>query len=517
MLPAVKQEETGTFGEVYLKLEDIVGELMAAVKEGRRFNEVVDLVGSDGRELQRLLLQSYLDEGGLGDVGREVVSSTGDEHERGRVRPRKVMTVFGEVEVSRRAYERTGGDSLHPRDGQLNLPRGLHDYGVCKVVAYEVAKGSFDEAVDSLRRQTGASMSKSTAEEIAQSTAADFETFYAQWEPPPGGIGPGHAVVMSCDGAAIVMLPEDLREPTRRAAEADEARPDGLLDQGEKRNRKRRAMVTAVYGIKLWPRTPDDILPLLDEGEAEAPRPKPLHKRVAATLEDPVPAVSAMFDAADQLDPRRECPRIALVDGDPYQIDLIMTEAARRGVEVQLILDVFHLAEYFANAGRALHCGVNRQATNWARAMLWLLLAGYADEVLHRIAEARQTAPSASHKALGALATYLTNHRHMIDYDRYLAAGFPVGSGVVEGACRHLVRNRLDRSGARWSLDGGEAVLKLRALYLNGDFDDYWEFHLMQEHQRNHASHYADPETVAPTSQSSASRRQPPYLYLVKS
>ena len=146
MLPAI-QEERGNFSEATLKLEDIVTKLMRAAREGSRFDEVTRIVGVDGRELQRLLVQAYLDEGGEGDVGGAVESAAGVEQARGRVRGRKIETAFGDVYVARRAYERAKTESLHPRDGQLNLPPGLHDYSLRKTLTYEIAKGSFEEAV----------------------------------------------------------------------------------------------------------------------------------------------------------------------------------------------------------------------------------------------------------------------------------------------------------------------------------------------------------------------------------
>jgi hypothetical protein len=89
-------------------------------------------------------------------------------------------------------------------------------------------------------------------------------------------------------------------------------------------------------------------------------------------------------------------------------------------------------------------------------------------------------------------ATYLTNKSAYLDYPTALGNGWPIATGVIEGACRHLVKDRMDITGARWSLDGAEAVLKLRALRSNGDFDDYWAYHLAQEHQRVHLSRYAN-------------------------
>ena len=69
-------------------------------------------------------------------------------------------------------------------------------------------------------------------------------------------------------------------------------------------------------------------------------------------------------------------------------------------------------------------------------------------------------------------------------YDEALVAGFPIASGIIEGACRHLINDRLDITGARWGLKGAEALLKLRSLKSSGDFDEYWNFHKRQSKKR---------------------------------
>jgi hypothetical protein len=97
-----------------------------------------------------------------------------------------------------------------------------------------------------------------------------------------------------------------------------------------------------------------------------------------------------------------------------------------------------------------------------------------------------------------AAATYLVNHTRELHYDRALADGLPIATGVIEGACRYLVQDRMGRTGARWSLKGAEAVLRLRALRASGDFDDYWQFHIAKEYDRNHKSRYADGEVPNP-------------------
>jgi len=99
---------------------------------------------------------------------------------------------------------------------------------------------------------------------------------------------------------------------------------------------------------------------------------------------------------------------------------------------------------------------------------------------------------TAERQAVDACADYLLNFAPYLDYDKALADGLPIATGVIEGTCRHLVEDRMNLTGARWSLTGAEAVLRLRALRASEDFDAYWQFHEQQEHERNHASHYAN-------------------------
>ena len=112
-------------------------------------------------------------------------------------------------------------------------------------------------------------------------------------------------------------------------------------------------------------------------------------------------------------------------------------------------------------------------------------------------------------------ADYLLKYKAFLDYDTYLAQGFPICSGVIEGTCRHLINDRMEITGARWRPTGAEAVLKLRSLYASGDLEDYWTFHEQQEQQRNHISRYAEqklPQLQTPNDSATGNR----HLNLVK-
>ena len=95
-------------------------------------------------------------------------------------------------------------------------------------------------------------------------------------------------------------------------------------------------------------------------------------------------------------------------------------------------------------------------------------------------------------KGVAACVTYLKNKAEHLRYDTYLADGLPIASGVVEGACRHLIEDRLGITGARWRLESAEAVMQLRALEASGDLEGYWKFHAAAEQRSNHLEKYAE-------------------------
>ena len=201
-----------------------------------------------------------------------------------------------------------------------------------------------------------------------------------------------------------------------------------------------------------------------------------------------------MFDEAARRDPAQARTWIALVDGANHQIDRISAEATTRAVEVHILCDFIHVIEYLWKAAWCFHHAGDPTAEAWVHDKARAILAGRATAVAGAI---RRTATNrrltgAARKGADDAARYLTNKAPYLDYHTALAGGWPIATDVIEGACRHLVADRLDITGARWGLSGAEAVLQLRALRSNRDFDDYWAFHQVQELQRVHTSRDAD-------------------------
>jgi hypothetical protein len=399
------------------------------------------------------------------------------------------LVVLGPVRVTRVAYRGRGVSNMHPADAALSLPVGRHSRGLARLAVLEAVRGSFDQAQAAIERRCGKVLGKRRLEELVVAAAVDIAAFYVAKIPIP--CTREIPLVIQADGKGVVMRPEALREATRRAAARTAAAGRrGRLAPGEKPNRKRMATVACVFDTVSAPRRPHDIIhPPGGRSETRPPRPGPKAERkwcTASVIRSPEQVVADAFDQAEARDPQRLRDWIVLVDGARHQLDLIHTEAARRGITVHVLLDFVQVAEYCWTAAHAFHPPGSREAETWATDRLTAILAAHADRAATEMSAqaAAEQLPASRREAVTTCHRYLTGHLDQLRYDTALKAGWPISTGAVEGACRHLIADRLDITGARWGLDGAEAVLPLRALITNGDFEDYWTFHTAREHQR---------------------------------
>lgn len=508
---------TQPFSVAEEKFAALIAHLQSAQAQKMTHSEMERNLDEEGRELLRLLLQGHLDTRGPGEANEPVVDAEGEERTSKRLHERGLATVFGKVTVRRLGYGAAGADSLHPLDGELNLPRELYSHELRRRAAEEVAKGSYDEAVATLARSTGSAVYKRQVEELAMRSAQDFDAFYKQKSSQPAS---GSLLVMSFDGKGVVMRREDLRPATRKAAQKRQQRLSKRLSKGEKRNAKRMAEVAAVYTVAPFVRTPEQVAGTLAPVHlvASQKRPRPEAKRVWASLEkEPEQVIEQAFEEANRRDPERQKRWVALVDGNPHQLQLLQRAQRRHGVELTIVLDLIHVVEYLWKAAFVFCAEATRELEDWVSERLLKILQGHACDVaagIHRSATLRGLS-AAQRKAADTAADYLLHHAAYLRYHQYLAAGLPIATGVIEGACRHLVKDRMELTGARWSLAGAEAVLRLRALRASGDFDEYWTFHEAQEYQRNHAALYT-PHKV-PATRKPQTHRPERQLRLIKS
>jgi hypothetical protein len=487
----------GQFAASYALFGRLVGWLAGDQAAGLMHAEVEDRIHTEGISVLRQLMQDHCDL----QAGRErqldgVVDADGRRRawaQKGRAR--QLATRFGEVTVTRIAYRSVGLADLHPADAVANLPAEKHSHGLRRLAAVEAARGSFADAATAIERATTVGIGKRQVEALAAAAAADVNAFYTAHAPDTAG--DDQVLGLSFDAKGVVMRPDGLRAGTAKAAVGHKLA--GRRSKGEKRHRKRMCEVAAVFNITPAPRTVADILPEecpeAARTAADPPVPVPvtsgkwLH---ASVTDDAAAVIAAGFAEADRRDPDHRRAWIALVDGNSHQIDRIHAEAQARKITVPIVVDFIHVIEYIWKAAWCFHPEGDPGAEQWVRAQARQVLAGRAGIVaaaIRRKATYHGLDPG-KRKPADTAAAYLLAKKAYLDYPTALARGWPIATGVIEGACRYLVKDRMDLTGARWGVNGAEAILKLRTLISNGDFDQYWTWHLTHEQQRVHNSRY---------------------------
>ena len=483
----------------------LAAELASPAAAGLTACELEKLLDDRGREVLRQLLQDHLDLRALQEeqqarACRAPAAST-DGIARTRLETghgRLLATLFGTVRVTRCAWRKPGAGNYCPADAALSLPAGRHSHSLAELAAIEAARGSFDAAHDAVTRRCGPVIGKRQLEQAVTAAAVDIPAFYAARIPQP--CTSRTLVVLSADSKGIVMRPGALRAATAKAA-ARLGKMRTRLTAGEKPNRKRMATLVTVYDAEPARRRPHDVIapPGGRRGTRRLrPGPKALAKWLAGSVRhDPAEVIAAAFDEAGARDPAHLRTWVVLVDGAEHQLDLIRAEAARRTVTIHVVIDIIHVLEYLWKAAWSLHAAGDPAAEDWVAVKALAVLAGGSGRAAAAItAEAAAAGLTGSQRAgADTCVRYLSSKQDLLRYDQALEAGWPIATGIIEGACRHLIADRLDIGGARWGLDGAEAVLTLRAVISNGDFGEYWRFHLTREHQRLYPgttqAHYA--------------------------
>ncbi len=454
----------------------------------------------DVREMGRLLMQAHLD---LRTEREKPLPAPVAVSMLARPRrpARNLDTVLGSVRVGRIAWQCEGEATVIPLDRALGMPDQQYSFGVQRFVAEQAETMSFDRTGVSLHAM-GIEVPKRQREQIIVRMTQDFEAFYAERPRPANDtVGRRTLLVMSVDSVGVRVVPTSLRDDTRKAADRAKAefiaggsvRGDPMAPRVGHTHDHRMAVVTMNWDQDPQPRTADDILeqfvPKAERTHEEIRLPRPRNRRVRGTLErSQGEAIGETFDEAQRVDPRHERVWVVLIDGSASQREQVLAVARKRDVYVELVLDLIHGLHYLWDAAKALKGGTTKAADEWVTQYVRRVLTrpvAYVISGLRQIASQPST-PTTARVALRKCASYFENNALAMDYAKALAKGFPIATGNVEGACRHLVRDRMDITGARWTTRGAEAMLKVRALMKSGDWDEYCRFHFRKEHDRTH-------------------------------
>ena len=398
-------------------------------------------------------------------------------------RPITYYSIFGKLRFARHYFSTPGVGGSCPLDATLSLPERCYSDLLREWAAFDATDASYRETQTGLERILGHHLSLQAIETNVLADALDVPAFYAQPPVPDTPLPLGSILVVQADGKGVPQV----------QALATAARE--RLGKGEKRSKKKEAVVTTVYTIAPYRRTPQDVVAALlhEEPAAELPtRPRPVEKEVHATLEGKAVALTRLQHRASQRLGAQIQGRVALTDG----AEALQTQLQAHFPEYTLVLDIIHASEYLWQVANALLGERHPDRSAWMRTRLEQVLSGARDHVsaeLEQLAEAPGvTEPQ--RKAVATTVGYYRRNAAFMHYDEYLARRWPIGTGVVEGACGHLVKDRMEQAGMRWTVAGAQAVLDLRAVRLNGDWDAYWQYHRQQQHQRRYGTARSVPE-----------------------
>jgi len=383
------------------------------------------------------------------------------------------FSVFGKLRFPRHYFTAPGQPGSCPLDAALSLPEHCYSDLLREWTGYDATDGAYRETASTIERILGLDLSIQALEINVREDAHDLASFYSQ---PRSATAPGLTgtiLVVQADGKGVPIVQVLAAEQPLR------------LGKGQKRTNKKEAIVTSLYTIAPYVRTPQDVRAALlqEQRRVDHPsRPSPVQKETRASLAGKAAAMQTLVQRAAQRDNRQILARVALTDGAESLQQHMLTSFP----DYTLILDIIHASEYLWDTATALLGETNPARTTWVAAKLDLVLAGQTDTVIVQLRQdlARPTWTETQRKAIERTIGYYERNQAYMRYEHYLAQGWPIGTGVVEGACGHLVKDRMEQASLRWTLSGAQAILDLRAVRLNNDWDAYWQFHRQQQHER---------------------------------
>jgi hypothetical protein len=480
------------------ELRDAANWLIGAAETGMAAHDVERGVFRKILEMGRQMFGAFLEMVGTGDLGETITLPDGRVVRRlGEPRARELTTVFGRFAVSRCVYgtEEHQAFALVPTDSRLQLPEGNVSYLLQEWDQLLGIDQAFSVARDTLNTILRIKQSVDTLEHGSRQMAEAAPAFRAQ-QAAPDPAEEGELLIVTEDNKGVPMV-----RPT------DAPPPGAHLTKGQKKNKKKMACIGAVYSVDRHVRTPEELVQTLfrDEDRPRLTPPKATQKRYWASLtrtvevraveDDDVSLVEICGQTEvfqhlrDDILLRRQ-PGQTLVHLSDGQVSLETDRNKYFPCDEQTldILDLLHVLPRLWDAAHLFHKEASPEAIAFVRRRLLRVLQGQAKSVIADLRSQgtkRGLAGSAKVK-LRTLTGFLESNLHRMKYDEYLAAGCPIATGVIEGACRHLVKDRMERSGMRWKIPGAQAMLTLRAVRANGDWETFQDFRIRHETQRLH-------------------------------
>ncbi len=465
------------------------------MQAGQEFNELLEYVTDRSRDLEihdaehgifrrllslgRTLLELFVASVGDGDLRPTVLDGDGRVYQYRKCSSRQYLSIFGQILIERAHYGRPGAKGIFPLDAHLNLPATKYSYLLQDWLADQAVQTTFGYTVRWVKKILGLEIPHRAVQRINLSTSDTVGQFVDSLE-PPAVEEEGSILVQSADGKGIRMCPKHRN-------------PDAVRTK-DNPGKKRSACVTRGYSTDPYDCTPKEIMDTFVEPPERRTRNKskhrkPCHRRTIASLTE---SKSYLFGKCDQaVKPRiheSTEEKVVLMDGEK----ILWKLSAKHFPGWTEILDFTHVVDRLRLTAQLLYKPGSRAEKEYVRATGEALLEGHLDWVIEefttltqdgRLSEA--AAHDLEHKVLG----YFKNNRRRMAYDKYLARGLPIASGIIESTCGNLIKDRMEGAGMAWSVDGAEAMVRLRGVFIDELWEEFWDFRTDSEKKRRYANY----------------------------
>jgi hypothetical protein len=451
--------------ERILNSEACFKEILEYVQEEgdeRSIDEVEKEVFNKLLELGQQLMEVFVAKQDRGYVGKTITvvedgSQEAVELEYHDDRDVDYLSIFGPIKITRSYYYRKGHGGLCPLDEQLNLPERKYSYLLQRWLSAHCVKETYDEAVKELEELLGVSIPKRSMQSVMRDVSQKVEDF---WDQQPCPEGDAQIMVISADGKGVPMKQSSDKEAPKR------------LKKGQKRTKKKEAVVGTIYTV---PRERQS------SGTRQA---RSVNKEVYASLLGKKHVYNHLSKRAELRglgEKNLLSEALFMADGDPA----LWTQKEAHFPGMTEDLDFYHATEYLWEIAHMFLAEGTKEAAEWVQQKEAQLKAGRVGYMIgglkQMLTKGKRIRGRGKQDRLRRIIGYFDRNRHRMQYDKYLALGYPIGTGAVEGTCKNLVKERMEGTGMRWTVAGAEAVLSLRSVYLSHFWNDFWNYYTLSQ------------------------------------
>lgn len=459
------------------KLESLIEKNQSEVGIGKSLSTIEGDILSGLLDIGRLLVEERIGE------EEQTLESKGYEVEGKKIRrkqgryERRYVSVFGPMWIGRQRYYLEGSGNYHALDDYLSLPPCQLSYKLQDWIGKRSTEENYRSSVELLNDILGLGLEASEVKRVVERlapVAADYYEGFAVQE-VAAGEEEGSFLAFGNDGKGV---------PVVKSERGEEQQDVGRLMKGQKRGVKKQATVAVSFSFNPRVRSSEDILrglfrePSLEKIDWDRMSLQ-VHRR--AFMCDQKKAIHYAIDQLMARKDARDKPIVALVDCGTGLEEGILKAIETKGLQGQLkavIADIVHVSEYIWKAANAILGEKYKGRTEWVRSVMKDMLEGKVEQVIKdlRANKDKVKLKESAEEQLAITINYLDNHKHKMQYKAYLEKGYPISTGLIESTCGHLVKDRMEDSGMRWTITGAQQMLDLRAVHKNGDWNRFMTF-----------------------------------------